>query len=189
MNSCRRETSPGRAQPSASARFSSGLSLVCILLLSLTAGCAYRLGPTNGEWSGSRSVQVTPFVNKTIEPRLSDAVTTQVRKQIQRDGTYRLSSRDEGDIILTGTITDFERSGLSFQPTDVVTPRDYWIRMTARVSARERLTGNILFDRTVIGRTTMRVGADLVSAERQAAPLLAEDLARNITALLADGTW
>jgi hypothetical protein len=37
--------------------------------------------------------------------------------------------------------------------------------------------------------TLIRVGSDLTSAERQALPLLAADLARNITALLADGTW
>ena len=44
-------------------------------------------------------------------------------------------------------------------------------------------------ERDVTGRTTIRVGADLGSVERQATPLLAEDLARNITALLADGSW
>ena len=37
--------------------------------------------------------------------------------------------------------------------------------------------------------TTIRSGADLASAERQAAPLLAEDLARKIADALADGTW
>jgi hypothetical protein len=35
----------------------------------------------------------------------------------------------------------------------------------------------------------VRVGNDLTSAERQALPLAADDLARSITALLADGTW
>ena len=39
------------------------------------------------------------------------------------------------------------------------------------------------------GRTTLRPGADFSSAERQAVPLLAEDLARNITSLLVDGSW
>ena len=40
-----------------------------------------------------------------------------------------------------------------------------------------------------IGRTTIRVGNDLTSAERQAVPLAAEDLARSITSLLVDGEW
>src|SRR6266704_2790712 len=38
----------------------------------LSAGCAgYHLGSTNGVRAGERSVQVNPFVNQTIEPRLS----------------------------------------------------------------------------------------------------------------------
>ena len=37
--------------------------------------------------------------------------------------------------------------------------------------------------------TLVRVGSDLSSAERQAIPLLADDLAKNVTELLVDGTW
>jgi hypothetical protein len=33
------------------------------------------------------------------------------------------------------------------------------------------------------------VGTDLADAERQSLPLLAEDLARNVTVLLTEGTW
>jgi hypothetical protein len=163
------------------------LSLVA--LAGLLSGCAYQLGPTNYQISGARSVQITPFANQTIEPRLNDWLTVEVRKQIQKDGTFRLNSSDDADVIVSGTIVEFNRSGLSFQPTDVITPRDYWLSMRAHVTARERDSGKVLLDQDVSGRTTMRVGADLGSAERQAAPLLAEDLARNITALLAEGKW
>jgi hypothetical protein len=165
------------------------LLLLPILAAVAFSGCAYQLGPTNNQTAGARSVQVTPFLNRTIEPRLSEYVTLEVRKQIQKDGTFRLNSSDDGDIIVSGFVTTFTRSGLSFQPTDVITPRDYWLSMVAHVTARERSTGKILLEQDVSGRTTMRVGNDLSSAERQATPLLAEDLARNITALLAEGKW
>jgi hypothetical protein len=165
------------------------LSLFVTATLALFSGCAYQLGPTNNQIAGARSVQVNPFVNRTIEPRLSEWVTLEVRKQIQKDGTFRLNTSKDGDIVVSGAITGFFRSGLSFQPADVITPRDYWLSMVARVTAFERGTGKILIEQDVSGRTTMRVGADLTAAERQAAPLLAEDLARNITALLAEGKW
>jgi len=35
----------------------------------------------------------------------------------------------------------------------------------------------------------IRVGDDLTSTERQALPLLAADLAKNVTTLLVEGTW
>jgi hypothetical protein len=108
---------------------------------------------------------------------------------LQQDGTYRLETHDDGDIIISGVITDYQRKELSFQPQDVITVLDYEITMTAQITARERATGKIIFDRPVKGRTSIRVGTDLTSSERQAAPLLADDLAKKTTALLVDGTW
>src|SRR5881396_939360 len=163
------------------------IPLCCLgLLLPGLGGCAYRLGPTNGESAGTRSVQVHPFVNKTIEPRLVEAVSFALRKQLQQDGTYQLSTGAAADIIVTGTIVSFERHSLAFRPRDVVTPRDYRLTITAQVTARERATGKLLLNRNVSGYSDIRVGPDLVSAERQALPLVAADLARNTTALLVD---
>src|SRR5258705_4583709 len=85
--------------------------LACGLLLATTlGGCSgYHLGPTNGLRAGARSIQVTPFVNQALVPRLSEAVTLSLRKNLQKDGTYRLNTRDEGDIIVTGTILSYNR--------------------------------------------------------------------------------
>jgi len=160
------------------------------LLALFLGGCAgYQLGPTEGRRAGAQSIQITPFENKTLEPRLSESITSSVRKQVQQDGTYRLNTHNDGDIVVTGSIIAFNRSGLSFLPNDTRTVRDYRIAITAQVKARERATGRILLDRPVTGQSTIRVGNDLTSAERQAVPLVAEDLARNITSLLVDGVW
>lgn len=156
----------------------------------LAAGCAgYRLGPSNGLYAGEKSVQINPFINETMEPRLTDVVTTQMRKQLQRDGTYRLATHDDGDVIVSGTITRYQRIEVTLNPGDILTVQDYRLSLTAQVQARERSTGKLLLDQPVSGYTLMRVGPDLTSAERQAMPLLAGDLARNVTALLADGKW
>ena len=53
----------------------------------------------------------------------------------------------------------------------------------------DRTSGKVLFDQPVTGYTLVRVGSDLTSAERQALPLLAGDLAKRVTSLLVDGTW
>jgi hypothetical protein len=160
------------------------------LLAVYLVGCAgYHLGPTNGLRSGDRSVQVNPFANQTIEPRLSDAITLSLRKNLQKDGTYHLNTSNEGDIIVSGAVVHYDRIQLSFQPTDILTPRQYRIVITAQVTARERLSGKVLLNRRVSGQSTLFVGSDLPSAERQSLPLVADDLARNITGLLVDGTW
>ncbi len=166
---------------------------VCCTLLALVLfsnGCAgYRLGPTNGLAAGEKSIQIIPFSNQTMEPRLGDAVTIQMRRQLQRDGTYRLATHDDGDILLSGAVIHYRRQEVSFLPTDILTVRDYRLSLTAQVMARERGTGKVLFEQPVTGSTLIRVGADLTSSERQALPLLAGDLARNVAALLVDGGW
>lgn len=159
--------------------------------LALAAGgCAgYRLGPVNGLAAGAKSVQIVPFSNQTLEPRLTDAVTAQLHKQVQRDGTYRLATHDDGDIIVSGEIIGYARQEISISSTDVQTARDYRIEAVAQVTARERSSGKIILDKPVKGSTLIRVTTDLTSTERQALPLLAADLARNVVDLLSEGSW
>ena len=164
------------------------------LLVSLVAlggsGCAgYKLGPVNGLAAREKSVQVNPFDNQTLEPRLTDAVTSQLRKQLQRDGTYQLASHNDGDIVVSGSVTRYVRQEVSFSSSDILTVRDYRLELSAQVTARERSTGKVILDQVVIGTTLIRVTTDLTSTERQALPLLAADLAKNVTALLAEGAW
>src|SRR5947207_12450233 len=97
-----------------------------LVLMPCLFGCAgYRLGPTGGFAAGEKSIQVMPFSNQTLEPRLTDAVTAQLRKQLQHDGTFRLTTHDDGDIVVTGIITTYTRHALSFQPADTLTAPDY----------------------------------------------------------------
>ncbi len=165
--------------------------LATTLLALLLTGCAgYMLGPTNGDAAGEKSVQVTPFVNQTLEPHLTDALTTEIRKRLQQDGTYKLATRGNSDIILTGVIVGYQRNETTLRPDDTFTVRDYRLTLTAQVTARSRATGAVIVsERIVKGYTSVRVGNDQTSSERQALPLITADLAKNIVAILADGSW
>lgn len=166
------------------------VQLLLATLLLLSSGCAgYRLGPTAGFSAGARSVRVRPFANHTLEPRLPESLDIALRETIQHDGTYRLSTRGSADILLSGTLLEYERSGINYDPNDVLTTRDFELRLTARVVATRQADSTVLFDREVVGRTIVRLQGDQASAELRTLPLLTEDLARNITFLLVDGEW
>lgn len=166
------------------------LAVATAIVAFFLAGCAgYQLGPVNGLAAGEKSVQVKPFVNQTLEPRLTDYVTAQMRKEVQRDGTYQLATHDDGDIVVSGVLTKYERLEVTFASNDILTVQDYRLSLTAQVIARDRTTGKVVLQAPVMGYTLIRVGNDLVSAERQAMPLLAADLAKNVTAMLAEGKW
>jgi hypothetical protein len=164
--------------------------LLPLLLVAALAGCAgYRLGPSNGLPAGSLSVQVLPFVNHTREPRISEYLSASMRRQFQQDGTYRLQTAGLPDLLVTGEITRFERTELSYTTNDVLTPQEYTLILTANVVARDAASGKTNVNRTVQGRTYIRAGNDLSSSERQAMPNLADDLARNAVSILVDGAW
>jgi len=154
------------------------------------SGCAgYKLGPVSGTAAGGRSVQVNPFTNQTLQPRLGEEVTGQLRSQLQRDGAYRLASHNEGDIVVNGSVTRYHRQEVSLSPNDTLTVRDYRLELRAQVTAYDRSRGKVILDQPVAGFTLIRVTTDLASTERQALPLLAADLAKNVTALLTEGSW
>ena len=108
----------------------------------LATGCAgYHLGPVNGQIAGEKSVEVFPFNNQTLQPRLGDAVTQALREEFQTDGTYSLATSRPGDVVVSGVITSYTRSGLSYLSSDVLTANNYQITMIAHVVARDRATG------------------------------------------------
>jgi hypothetical protein len=164
--------------------------LAALLVTSFATGCAgYRLGPTNPELTAGKRIQVNLFQNQTLEPNLPEAIHYALRRQLQQDGSYRLATRSDGDVVVRGIILTYDRAPLAFQPTDVVTVTDFEVRLVVRLTAHERTSGRLLIEREVAGRTSVRVVSDLPSAERQALPLLAADWSRNATSLLTEGSW
>ncbi len=159
------------------------------VLLALGGGCAYQLGPTSGSAPGARAVAFQPFENRTLEPRVTEVIATALRGQLQQEGTFRLARRGEADLVVSGLVHTLKREEQSFATQDTRTMRDYRLVLQARVTAVERGTGKIILDQEVQGHTMMRVQGDLPSAERQAMPLLAANLARNIVSILVDGSW
>jgi len=157
-------------------------------VLSLAAGCGYTVGPTNGLTAGEKKIQITPFLNHTLEPRLGDAVTTALRQNIQRDGTYHLATHGDADVIVTGTVTKYDRHELNFEPHDVLTVKDFRVNVEAKITARNVISGSST-NWTAKAYTLVRVGSDLTSSERQALPDLADQLARSVTDSLVDGSW
>ena len=161
-----------------------------VLATVLLAGCAgYHLGPVNGAVAGEKSVEVLPLANQTLQPRLGDAVTQALRERLQVDATYHLATGESGDLIISGTIRQYNHEGLGYLNRDAVTTQNYRVGVTVRIVVRDRATGKLVLERDVKGHTLVNVGPDFASSERQALPLLAADLAQNIVELLTEGSW
>ena len=147
------------------------------------------MGPVNPAIPSGSSIEVAPFQNQTLEPGLIGALNTSLRRELHRDGTFRLATQGDGEMLLHGVITAYQRKARSFQPRDVLSVRDFEVTLTARITATDKTSGRVLLERLVNGRTSIRLGDDLPGAERQALPLLAENLAKRTVTLLAEGGW
>ena len=165
------------------------LWLGLVALVGGGGGCAYQLGPSSGVPAGARSVAVLPFDNETLEPRVTEAIQTALRAQLQQEGTFHLARQSDADVVVSGKVVEIRRVEQSFQSRDVRVLRDYRFEIVADVSAVQRGSGRKVLDERIEGHTMLRVQSDLASAERQAMPLLAANLARNITSRLVDGSW
>ena len=163
-----------------------GAAVLALLLGS--AGCAgYRLGPVNGAVAGARSVQVKFFENETLEPRLIAAVNHSLRQQLQQDGTFRVES--EGDLVVSGVLKNFTRNGVNYKPDDILAVQDYSLQLTAQVTVTDRVTGKVMVERDIVGSSLVRVSTDFASGQRQAIPLIANQIALRATSIIADGEW
>ena len=159
-------------------------------LVSVLTGCVgYQAGPTNGVIAGARTVRVSFFRNETLEPRLVVAVNRALKRNLQQDGTFELETHGNADLLVTGELTDFLRGGVSYTPGDILTVQDYNLQLTARIKVTDRVTGEVILDRTITGSSIVRVGSDLSAGQRQAVPLIADQLARQATDLIVDGDW
>ena len=171
-------------------RLSASSAALSLAIAVTVTGCAgYRLGSVNPVIPADQAVEVGLFQNATPLPGLAESVNASIRRELQRDGTFTLATGGDGDVLLTGSIDTYRRSPVTFQPRDILSVRDFEVELVTRVRAAEKATGQVLIDRELTGRTTVRLGGDLASAERQALPLLANDLAKQAVALLAEGGW
>jgi len=159
-----------------------------VLTALLCFGCmGYHLGPVLK--ANYKSVAVVMFKNKTLQPQLEAQVSNGIIRRLQSDGTLRVESKENADIILTGQILHYRRQELRALQTAVLTPREYRINIDARVEARDRVTGDLVLSPKVItGSADTFIGTDLQSAEEQALPLIADDLARQVVSLLTE-SW
>lgn len=163
-------------------------ALLAVMLA--TVSCAgYRLGPTGGFKAGEKSVQVQFFKNETLEPRIVEAVNLALRKQIQKEGTFRLDTQQGGDLIVTGKITQLLRNGLSFRSSDVLAVTDFTLTLSADIIVVERVSGREVFNKKLTSAIPVSASGDLVSQEQRVLPLVADEFARKAINLLADGTW
>ncbi|OHB33119.1 MAG: hypothetical protein A2X84_01000 [Desulfuromonadaceae bacterium GWC2_58_13] len=110
-------------------------------------GCGYTpvaLGPG----IGVKTLFIEPMDNRTAEPFLDSLVTNSLMARFGRDSRLTLvKNRKDAEAILTGTVTSYSRTAVSYDRTDNI--QEYRSIMKVSASLRRVSDGKILWKNNV----------------------------------------
>lgn len=149
-------------------------------------GCAgYHIGPVTKR--NFKSIAVPMFRNTTLRPQIEAQISNAIIQRLQQDGSLIVETEPRADVVLKGSIIKYNREAFRSLRSDTGVPREYEITITVRVEAIDRRTGETVLKSTVVeGKTDVFIGEDQQSAEEQALPLVADDIAKRVTGLLVE---
>ena len=153
------------------------------------SGCAgYHIGPAKPNYLAAvHSIAVPTFINQSHQPRIEVLLTNTVIKQMQQDGTYRITTEEKADAILKATIHGVGRAPARSLRGNVLATTEFNLSVNIIYTLTTR-DGRILAGPIgVAGTTSFFVGSDVTTDERQALPLAMEDLAVHLTSQLSEG--
>ena len=155
-----------------------GLALVLPALA--ICGCA------NYRWTSSvpdemRTVAVPVFENRTMSAELGVIVSQYVSREFEREGTFSLRRSGASSIEVQGSVVKAERHPVSFDRAYGSRADEYRYLVTVEVSIVNKDAGRVLqAGRHYTGETTFLVQGDLLTAQRNAAQRIAQDIARQV---------
>jgi hypothetical protein len=171
-------------------------------LLCLSGCTGYHLGASKPtRLREIQTLSIPNFQNATLEPRIESMLTNALIHQLQQDATYRITSEQDSDAILEGTLQQLNRSALRGSGRDFFNTAEFGIELVAQIKVTRRTTGEILLSRTFRGNSSFQLSrtnrqvayqndlrtADVNADERPALPRAAVDLAVQITSALSEG--
>lgn len=172
-------------------------------LLFCVSGCAgYHVGPVKPTaMRGVRTLFVPSFKNNTLEPRMEVLVANALIRQLQQDGTYKITNEQDADAILEGSIERIDRSPARGVRNDarLGTIADFYqtsefiLNLALNVKVVEKKSGKTLATKSANGTASFFVSganprtANVNRDERQALPQAAEDAATQLTSALSEG--
>ena len=164
------------------------ITLSALLCLPLLATGCYHLGPNPPKEYSSVAVPEFKVGPKVFHDGLQTPITGALIKRLQADGALRVLDSTEADAIVEGTIIEYALQPLRFQRSNQVETREYRVVITAHVVVHKRGSNEVLREaKRVDGEASFFILGDLITSEKQALPLAADDLARNIVKVVGEG--
>ena len=159
------------------------LALVCL------SGCAgYRIGDVKPNYLRDvKKIAILNFRNTTFTPRIETLVANTLVKQFQQDGTFQVTTPEQADAVLDGVVSGVSRGPARSVRGNVLATTEFNLGLTVGYTLRGRDGKPLVGPASISGGTSFFVGTDVITDERQALPLAAEDLAQRLVSQISEG--
>lgn len=160
---------------------------MALVLLTLPGCVGYQLGSTLPP--DVKAIYVHRFINKCNEPLLEIDTTNATIAEFQKDGTLRIVSKGEADVLLETTLNAMTLTPLRYdQITDKAKPNEYRLTLEVSFVLKRAKTRDIMNEASVVGESTFVYVGNFNSSKRAAIPAASEDLAKRIVEKVVE-TW
>ena len=164
------------------------ISLAALSCLCLAGCLGYHIGPVKPQYLHDiHTIAVPTFKNHTLEPRIEVLVAGTVIKQFQQDGTFKITSNENADAILEGTIVSVSRAPARSVQGNVLATSEFNLSIRVQYKLVGRDGKPLGPQGAAVGSTSYFVGTDVITDERQALPLATEQLATHLVSQLSEG--
>ena len=128
-----------------------------------------------------RTIAVPTFENRSNAAELGPISTQYTRRELQREGTFKLKRTGDAAIELQGVIVSAKRHALTYDRSLGTRANSYRYLVTAEISVIDKKTGKVLLDnRKYVAETSFLTQNDLLTGQRNAAARIGQDLGRQI---------
>lgn len=121
-------------------------SLVMVLLglLISSASCGYRFSGAGGLVpEGARAIAIPVFVNGTSEPYVDIEITKAVVDEFLADGRLKVTDPGAADLVLTGRVTKYDVTALSYTSDAYV--QQYQVRLYVDARLEDQRTKRVIW--------------------------------------------
>ena len=154
----------------------------------LAGSCGYQLGGTKPpKLELAQTVKVCLFANNSLEPRAATLVTGALADELQRDGTYRLSSGADADIRVEGEVYSITFDQLRSSREDTYKSTELGLRLAVKYRVVDAKTQEILYAGSAEEVGQFFDQGNIQSARTNALSYAARLVATSITETLTNG--
>jgi hypothetical protein len=119
-------------------------SLLLLAAAFMFSGCTYSF---RGQTAGAvKTIAIPTFENETAEFGIAERITEELVNGFQRDGTLRITTREQADAVLVGRITRVEDMPYTARADQTV--EEYRFSVTCEIELIDNATQQVMWTQT-----------------------------------------